>query len=89
MRMFLPNWIRGGVEGKVYVEQGSVPVFIRGEEGVAKWAWRPACLFTLERRPLVGSPVALEMKDSCLADRGNDEPAAKKKLCMPKHTVFS
>lgn len=28
-RMFLPNWIRRGGEGKVYVEQGSLPVFIR------------------------------------------------------------
>lgn len=27
--MFLPNWIRRGGEGKVYVEQGSLPVFIR------------------------------------------------------------
>lgn len=57
--MFLPNWIRGGGEGKVYVEQGSVPVFIRGKEGVAKWAWRLACLSILERQVLVGSLVAL------------------------------
>lgn len=28
--MVVPNWIRGGGDGKVYVEQGSVPVFIMG-----------------------------------------------------------
>lgn len=33
MRMFLPNWIIGGGEGKVYVEQGSVLVFIKGRKG--------------------------------------------------------
>lgn len=27
--MVVPNWIRRGGEGKVYVEQGSVPVFIK------------------------------------------------------------
>lgn len=30
--MFLPNWIREGDEGKVYVEKGSMPVFIRGKK---------------------------------------------------------
>lgn len=30
--MFLPDWIRERGEEIVYVEQGSVPVFIRGRK---------------------------------------------------------
>lgn len=33
VRMFLPNWIRSGGEGKVYVEQGSVCLFILQRQG--------------------------------------------------------
>lgn len=33
----------------------------------------------------VGFPVALELKDSCLTNRGDDEPATKK-LHMPKQS---
>ena len=64
---------------KVCVEQGSLPVFIRGR----KWAWRLVCLFILERQVLVDSPVALqfELKDSRLTDGGNDESAIKNFTC--------
>lgn len=75
--MFLPNWIRRGGEGKVYVEQGSLPVFIR----------RNRCSkvgpFILERQVQVGFPFGLrfELKSLCLTDRRNDDPATGNFAC--------
>lgn len=66
LRMFLPKWIRGGGEGKVYVEEGSVSVIIRGKK-----RGKLLCLFILEKQILVAFLVALslELKDSGLRQR--------------------